>query len=36
VDFWAIGRTVDKLGLAGMTVNQINHYLDTGERPTAK
>ena len=35
VDFWAKGRTVDKLGLAGMSVEQINHYVHTGERPSA-
>jgi opine dehydrogenase len=33
VDFWSTGRTVDKLGLAGMSVEQINEYLQTGERP---
>ena len=33
VDFWAIGRTVEKLGLDGLGVEQINRYLDTGERP---
>ena len=33
VNFWTIGRTVDKLGLAGLTVAQINHYVHMGERP---
>ena len=33
VNFWAIGRTVDKLGLAGLTVAQINHYVHMGECP---
>lgn len=31
-DFWATGRTVDKLGLSGMTREQVLHYLETGER----
>ena len=31
VDFWANGRTVDRLGLAGLTAPQISHYLHTGQ-----
>jgi opine dehydrogenase len=31
-DFWAQGRTVDKLGLAGMNREQLLCYLETGER----
>ena len=32
VDYWAKGRTVEKLGIAGMTREQLLHYLQTGER----
>lgn len=32
-DFWATGRTVDKLGLEGLNREQVLHYLETGERP---
>lgn len=31
-DFWASGRTVEKLGLAGLNRDQVLHYLETGER----
>lgn len=31
-DFWATGRTVDKLGIDGLSRNQLLHYLETGER----
>jgi opine dehydrogenase len=31
-DYWTNGRTVEKLGLAGMTVSQITQYLETGDR----
>ncbi|AZR72986.1 NADP transhydrogenase subunit alpha [Anoxybacter fermentans] len=30
-DYWAIGRTVEKLGLAGMTVKEIQSYVETGK-----
>jgi opine dehydrogenase len=33
IDFWKIGRTVEKMGLAGMSVNEMCHFVDTGERP---
>jgi opine dehydrogenase len=36
VDFWATGRTVDTLGLSGLTVEQIKHYVETGERKTGQ
>jgi opine dehydrogenase len=32
-DYWAQGRTVEKLGLAGLSRDQVLHYLETGERP---
>ena len=31
-DFWASGRTVEKLGIAGMSREQLKHYLETGEK----
>jgi opine dehydrogenase len=31
-DFWANGRTVECLGIAGMKLDQLIHYLETGER----
>jgi opine dehydrogenase len=31
-DFWAEGRTTDKLGINGMNREQLLHYLETGER----
>jgi opine dehydrogenase len=31
-DFWASGRTVEKLGIAGMSLDQLKHYLETGEK----
>lgn len=34
-DFWAQGRTVERLGLAGLSVPALQHYLETGERPNA-
>ncbi len=30
-DFWALGRTVEKLGISGMERDQLLRYLDTGE-----
>lgn len=33
-DFGATGRTVDKLGIDGLTRDQLLHYLETGERPS--
>jgi opine dehydrogenase len=33
VDFWAGGRTVETLGLAGLDAGGITQYLATGERP---
>jgi opine dehydrogenase len=32
VDFWKTGRTVDKLGLAGLNRDTLLQYLETGER----
>jgi len=32
-DYWAEGRGVDKLGLAGMSAEQIKAFLETGARP---
>jgi opine dehydrogenase len=32
-DYWAQGRTVEKLGLAGLSRDQVLQYLETGERP---
>lgn len=32
-DYWAQGRTVEKLGLAGLNRDQVVHYLETGDRP---
>ncbi len=32
VDFWAQGRTVEKLGIAGLDRDGLLHYLETGER----
>lgn len=34
VDFWKIGRTVDKMGIAGLSVDEIRAYVETGEYPT--
>ncbi|MCC6805008.1 MAG: NAD/NADP octopine/nopaline dehydrogenase family protein [Anaerolineae bacterium] len=31
-DFWASGRTVESLGIAGMTRAQLVYYLETGEK----
>lgn len=31
-DYWQAGRTVARLGLDGMTLPQIQHYLETGTR----
>jgi opine dehydrogenase len=31
-DFWAQGRTVERLGIAGLGVAELQHYLLTGER----
>lgn len=31
-DFWASGRTVESLGIAGMSREQLLRYLETGER----
>lgn len=33
-DFWATGRTVEKLGLNGMSLEHLNVYLETGEPPS--
>jgi opine dehydrogenase len=30
VDYWQGGRTVEKLGLAGMTADELKHYLVEG------
>lgn len=32
VDYWAIGRTVERMGLAGLTRTTLPHYLQTGRR----
>lgn len=34
VDFYEEGRTVEKLGIAGLTVEEINHYLHHGTLPS--
>jgi opine dehydrogenase len=31
-DFWAQGRTVERLGIAGLSLPDLQHYLHTGER----
>lgn len=31
-DFWAIGRTAERLGIAGLDCNGLLRYLETGER----
>lgn len=33
VDYWATGRTAEKLGLAGMSAQEMVRYAITGERP---
>jgi opine dehydrogenase len=35
-DYWAQGRTVETLGLAGLDAGGIAHYLATGERPAER
>src|SRR3990172_574717 len=32
VDYWGQGRTVERLGLAGLRPDDLRHYLPTGER----
>ena len=32
VDYWGQGRTVERLGLAGLRPDDLRHYLQTGER----
>lgn len=29
-DYWKTGRTLDKVGLAGMSIKEIKHYLYNG------
>ena len=31
-NYWASGRTLEKMGLDGMSFEQIKHYLETGEK----
>lgn len=31
-DYWRRGRTVDKLGIAGLSVTELKHYVDEGVR----
>lgn len=31
-DFWALGRTVETMGIAGLSREALLHYLETGER----
>lgn len=31
-DYWHKGRTLEKLGIKGMSVNELHHYVETGER----
>jgi opine dehydrogenase len=31
-NFWAEGLTTDKLGIAGLSLEQLNHFLEEGER----
>ncbi len=32
VDYWRKGRTLERLGIKGMSVQELHHYVDTGER----
>jgi len=32
VDYWSIGRTVEKLGIAGLTIDELKTYLQTGTK----
>ena len=31
-DFWRTGRTLERLGIEAMSVTELNHYMETGER----
>lgn len=31
-DYWHKGRTMQKLGIKGLSVNELHHYVDTGEK----
>lgn len=31
-DYWHKGRTMEKLGIRGLSVGELHHYVDTGER----
>lgn len=31
-DYWREGRTLDRMGIRGMSVGELQHYVDTGER----
>jgi opine dehydrogenase len=31
-DYWHRGRTLDRLGVRGMSVTELHHYVETGER----
>jgi len=31
-DFWRTGRTLERLGIEAMSVAELNHYMETGER----
>jgi opine dehydrogenase len=31
-DYWREGRTMERLGVRGMSVQELHRYVDTGER----
>lgn len=31
-DYWRKGRTVEKLGISGMSIEELTQFVDTGER----
>jgi opine dehydrogenase len=35
-DYWAQGRTVEKLGLANMSISELVRYLETGIKRVGK
>lgn len=35
-DYWAQGRTVEKLGLANMSISELRRYLETGVKRVGK
>lgn len=32
IDYWPRGRTLKRLGIAGLSVTELHHYVETGER----